>query len=154
MGYYMPEKKTKSIVKRKVGHPERINKEVQAKLEAAFALGATDREACAHAGVPLATLYAKQNRDIQFLERKQMLKEKPSLKARAVIMDAINRNDVRIAQWYLERVKKAEFGASVAVEGSVNFNLNARVDNIPKIRKLRAALFGAVEIEQDDTKEE
>lgn len=144
--------KSKAIVKK--GRPEAFTKDTVSKLEAAFALGATDREACAHAGISLASLYNKQNKDIGFLERKQMLKERPCLKARAVIMDAINRGDVRIAQWYLERVKKAEFGASVAVEGAVNFNLNARVDNIPKIRKLRAALFGAVEIEQDDTKEE
>lgn len=123
------------------GRPEVFTIEILNKLEAAFALGATDREACSYAGISMATLYNKQNRDPKFLERKNLLKEKPCFKARAVIIDAINKGDVGASKWYLEKKRRTEFGEEIKVN-ETSFNINARVDNIPKIRKLRKELMG------------
>lgn len=92
-----------------VGRPTIIDKEVIDKLELVFALDGTDLEACSYANIAPATLYNYQNKNPDFLERKQMLKERPFIKARQTVVKALdNPSD---AQWYLERKKKHEFSS-------------------------------------------
>ena len=82
-------------------------------LEQAFSFGCSDLEACQHAGIGKSTLYDYQKENPKFLERKEMLKEKPALKARSVVIEALNRGDKGVAIWYLERKKKHEFSTRV-----------------------------------------
>ena len=51
------------------------------KLEDAFALGCTDLEACLYADISKTTLYDYQKDHPEFAERKEKLKETPTLKA-------------------------------------------------------------------------
>lgn len=77
------------------------------KLEQAFSLGSSNREACIYAGISEAAFYEFQKKNRQFLEKKTLLKQKPILKARKTIVDHLD--DPKIACWYLERKKREEF---------------------------------------------
>lgn len=92
-----------------IGRPPAVTKDVLNKLEEAFALGCTDLEACFYAGISDRVLYLYQEKNPEFVHRKQSLKEQPVLKARKVVVDAIDDGDKQTSQWYLERKKKEEF---------------------------------------------
>jgi len=74
-------------------------------LEIAYSMGCTDTEACLFAGISTATLYAYIKRHPSFSERKEKLKEYPILNARKKVTSEI-KDDVKVAQWYLERKTK------------------------------------------------
>ena len=83
------------------------------KLEEVFAIGGTDEEACMYADISHQTLYTYQEKYPEFVERKEALKERPILKARQTIVNALsNPHD---AQWFLSRKRKKEFGDNVDV---------------------------------------
>lgn len=97
------------------GRPTIVTDAVLHKLEEAFALGCTDVEACLFAGIAPSTLYNHQERDPSFVERKATLKTNPVLKARKVVMDAVEDGDVNTAKWLVE---KHDGKAKQAVEHS------------------------------------
>lgn len=105
------------------GRPTVITEEVLQKLETAFAMGCSDREACLYADICSATLYNYQNANPDFLEHKNALKEKPVLMARAVILDKLQDKDAETAKWYLERKKKDEFSTRQEITGEDGQNL-------------------------------
>jgi hypothetical protein len=92
-----------------MGRPTVLTKEVVQKLEHAFSIGATDIEACFYAGISRGTLYNYQKENPDFLDRKEMLKERQVFKARMVIVQALQDGDKNMAKWYLERKRKDEF---------------------------------------------
>lgn len=100
---------------KKRGRPEKITSEILAKLEHAFKIGATDEEACLHAGIDPATLYRYQDKNPEFCEQKVIWKRNPILKARNTIYK--NLDDPSVAKWLLERRDK-DF--STKVEQTVN----------------------------------
>lgn len=116
-----------------MGRPTVLTPEVVQKLEHAFSIGATDIEACFYAGISRGTLYNYQKENPDFLDRKEMLKEKQVLKARTVIVQALQEGDKNIAKWYLERKRKDEFAtqqiAQVAL-GGFKFVTEAEDDDI------------------------
>ena len=79
--------------------------ELLTKLETAYAMGCTDTEACLFAGVSTRTLYAYIEQEPSFTERKENLKQIPILKSRQSVVSKIA-DDVKVAQWYLERKTK------------------------------------------------
>lgn len=81
------------------------------KLEQAFALGCTDLEASLYANIAPATLYNYQEKNPEFLERKEQLKMSPVLKARKTVVGSLD--DPEIAMKYLERKKKDEFSTRI-----------------------------------------
>lgn len=101
-----------------VGRPTEMTKETLLKLESMFSIGASDLEACLMADISPSTLYNFQKQHPEFLERKQMLKEKLVLKARTVIAEALNRKDENTARWYLEKKKKDEFSNRTELTGA------------------------------------
>ena len=90
-----------------VGRPQKINKNIIVKLEEAFLLGCTDREACLYAGIGMSTLYDYQNSFPEFRERKIILKSDPFLKARKTIIGALDSN-VDLAFKYIKLKLQAE----------------------------------------------
>lgn len=92
-----------------MGRPTVLTPEVVQKLEHAFSIGATDIEACFYAGISRGTLYNYQKENPDFLDRKEMLKERQVFKARMVIVQALQDGDKNMAKWYLERKRKDEF---------------------------------------------
>jgi hypothetical protein len=90
------------------GRPLKFTKELLDKLEYAFALGCSDREACLYAGVSPAALYKYQEKHPEFAERKADLKESPVLLARESVNKGIKR-DPKLAFAYLKAKKRDEF---------------------------------------------
>lgn len=101
----------------KIGRPTIITPETIAKLEEAFLVGASDKEACLIANIAPSTLYNYCQEHKDFLERKEELKEMVKYKARKNISDAIDEGDKQLSQWYLERKVKEEFAQRSEVTG-------------------------------------
>lgn len=98
------------------------------KLEEAFGWGCLDEEACLYADISPRALYDYQEKNPQFLQRKQLLKEKIILLSRSTLMLAVTDRDIKTdingkkievpsamaankAQFVLERKRKSEYGA-------------------------------------------
>ena len=86
-----------------VGRPTIMTDEVVHKLEAAFLLGCTDEEACLAADISKQTLYNYQDKNPEFIDRKEALKSNPVYKARKVILSALDEGDVLTANKVIER---------------------------------------------------
>jgi len=99
---------------KKVGRPTIMTEKTVERLRNAFAIGCTDIEACLHAEITEKTLYNYQNKHPEFLQEKERLKQKPLLKARRTVVDALDQ--VSNAQWYLERKSKDEFSTKTITE--------------------------------------
>jgi hypothetical protein len=95
---------------RKTGRPSIFTKEVLQKLEYAFSIGCSDREACLYADIASSTLYKYCQDNEEFSERKELLKDKPVLAARMAVVKAIEAGDTKMAWNYLERKRSEEFG--------------------------------------------
>lgn len=108
-------KNPKDCLKR--GRKESITPEKKDKLEEAFMLGCTDSEAMIHADVKSTAFYDYCNRHPNFAERKELLKEKPILKARVNIIKGLNAGDTELSKWYLEKKRKVEFSSRIENTG-------------------------------------
>lgn len=98
------------------GRKSTMTDEKLQKLRQAFSIGCSDREACVYADVALSTLYNYQNANPEFIEEKAGLKEKPVLLARQVVVKSLEKEDVKTAQWLLERKKRKEFATRTESE--------------------------------------
>ncbi len=96
------------IVTPKVGRPTLMTPETLSKLEEAFLLGCTDKEACFVADISHQTLYDYQKDHPEFVERKEALKENPIYEARKSVLASL-RGDGDLALKFLERKVKSEF---------------------------------------------
>lgn len=115
--------KLKENGKKDTGRPTEMTPETIVLLEQAWSMGCSDLEACLHANIGKTTLYNYQNEHPEFVERKQILKEKLVLKARAVIAESLNNKDENTAKWYLERKRKEEFSTKVENELTGGMNI-------------------------------
>lgn len=103
-----------------VGRPTVMTEETLRKLEEAFLIGATDKEACLVAGISEPALYAYCNNNPGYKERKEALKDSPKYKARKNIVEAINAKDIDTSKWYAERKGKNEFSTRTDLSLSDN----------------------------------
>lgn len=90
-----------------MGRPTIMTPKIIDKLREAFMMGCSDREACLYAKIANQTLYNYQQEHPEFLEQKTTYKINPLLKARKTIFD--NLDEIKTAQWYMERKAKQEF---------------------------------------------
>lgn len=108
------------------------NLEKKVKLEQAFAIGCTDKEACVYAGItPDQLYYYTSTVNPQFQVIKEELKEKPILKARQTIVKGLEEADN--AKWFLERKMKKEFASRSEVTGANGEPLQISVEDKAKI---------------------
>jgi len=77
--------------------------EVIAKLEDAFSWGCTDLEACCFANISKDALYDYCNKNPKFSERKEVLKNHPVMKARRVVVAALEDDDINTAHKVIDR---------------------------------------------------
>lgn len=84
------------------GRPTLRTPEIVKALEHAFSMGSTVAGACFHAGIAESTYYSWCEKDPEFMERNQLLKELQVLKALETVSIAIE-SDPSMAKWYLER---------------------------------------------------
>jgi hypothetical protein len=84
------------------------------KLEQAFAIGCTDKEACGYADLTEKQLYYYEKMFPDFGSRKQVLKDKVILKARQTVANEVDKSYAN-AMDLLKRKRKAEFGDNVDI---------------------------------------
>lgn len=92
------------------GRPTVMTKQVLAKLEWAFQIGASDRLACIFAGIHLSTLYRYCEKHPEFSEQKEDFKHLPSLNALKNIAVALKTGSVGDSWIYLAKKLRKEFG--------------------------------------------
>lgn len=102
------------------GRPTVMTEEVLRKLEEAFLLGCSDREACLMADIAPVTLYEYQKLNPEYVERKESLKENPILIARTTVVNGL-RSDADLSMKFLERKKKDEFSPSSTINNTHTF---------------------------------
>lgn len=85
------------------GRPTVMTPEVIRKLEDAFTWGCTDLEACCYAGISKSTFYDYCADNESFSDRKEVLKNQVSMKAKRVIDRALDDDDVNTAHKVIER---------------------------------------------------
>ncbi len=105
----------------KIGRPLAITQDILQKIEYAFSIGCTDKEACIYADIAPSTFYKYCEDNPDFSERKELLKDKPVLAARMAVVKAIESGDTKMAWLYLERKRTEEFGQrkKIEIEGKV-----------------------------------
>jgi hypothetical protein len=84
-----------------------------AKLEEAFMHGCTDREACLYADIDKSTLYRYQEKNPDFSDRKETLKQSPVMRARVILSQALDDKDLATANRVIDRKE----GSKVTVAG-------------------------------------
>lgn len=104
--------------KSNAGRPPVVTDDVLRQLDLAFASGATDKEACILADISETALYDYQKENPEYTERKKLLKDLPGYRARMVVIEAIEKGDKAMSQWYLERKFKTEFSTRVENTGA------------------------------------
>ncbi len=89
--------------KSNAGRPTVMTPEVVSKLERAFLVGATDSEACVHADISRTSLYKYCDENPEFADRKEILKNQPTLKAKIIIDGALDADDLNTAHKVIDR---------------------------------------------------
>ena len=92
------------------------NKSLQKKILEAFKEGATDEQACALVGISSDSLYRYCKKNEEFANQKKLAKQNLIVIAKEVIKKALKSGNVRVAQWYLERVCSDEFSIKTQVQ--------------------------------------
>ena len=99
------------------GRPTVMTPETIGKLEQVFSKGFTDRQACVYVGVHPTTLYYYCELNPDFSDRKEALKQNPTIIAKQNVYDKIASGDDVTSKWWLERKEKAEFSLRNEVTG-------------------------------------
>tara|TARA_R110002096_G_scaffold428365_2_gene639949 strand:- start:115 stop:486 length:372 start_codon:yes stop_codon:yes gene_type:complete len=115
------------MTKSNAGRPTVMTDEVIRLLEAAFLVGATDLEACIHADISKTSLYEYCQKNDEFAERKETLKNQPTLKAKLIIDGALTDGDLNTAHRVIDRkegskVKQEITGANGGALEVTTFN--------------------------------
>ena len=87
----------------KKGRPSSLNSNTVQKLEEAIKCGSTVEDACNYANISRSTYYNYLNTNTDFLDKMTSTQAYLKLKAKLVVMKAIERNDLKTAKWYLEK---------------------------------------------------
>jgi len=109
----------KSVSYEYVGRHTVMTNEIVLKLEQSFALDATVEEACSYAKISRSAFYVWLEKNPEFKDRIDDLRQNPILAARKTVVDNLGSNP-KIAFKYLERKKKDEFALKQEIEHSGN----------------------------------
>ncbi|WP_044669615.1 hypothetical protein [Streptococcus suis] len=111
------------LAKTKRGRPTKMTQGTVKKLEEAFLRGLSDEEACLYADISKPTLYDYCDKNPDFFDRKELLKQRVKTRAKLNISKAIEDGDIDLSKWYLER-RDNDFKTKQAVthDGEVNIN--------------------------------
>lgn len=123
------------------GRPSKFSEITLQKLNEAFAIGASDPEACFYADVSTTAFYNYQQLHPQFVERKNALKQRPVLLARQTILKNMEADPVT-ARWYLERKAKSEFAARTELTGKDGKDLPQPIIDLGNYREVDNAVSG------------
>ena len=108
-----------------MGRPTKMTPDTLDKLRTAFLIGATDAEACGFADITDKTLYNYQDKHPEYLHQKQAWKDQPILKAKTTVVNSLD--EVKDAQWYLERKVKNEFSQRTELTGEEGKDITVKI---------------------------
>lgn len=114
--------------KNKGGRPTVMTEGVLQKLEYGFMKGLSDSQCCAYADIAPSTLYNYCDSHPEFLERKEQLKNSPSVKAKLNIVEAIEEGDYELSKWWLERKEKQEFSTKQEIDANVDADVTINIE--------------------------
>ena len=97
------------IQKKKLGRPTVMTDRIIDKLESALCAGYSVTTSCYFAGVGTSTFYEYKSLDKDFSDRMTRAMEYATFRARQIVLQAIDKGDVRAAMWWLERKSRLEF---------------------------------------------
>jgi hypothetical protein len=100
--------------KNKGGRPSVMTDEVIRKLEEAFLFGCSDLEACCFADISKSSLYDYCVANPEFSERKETLKNKPTMKAKRIIDKALDDSDLATAHKVIDRKEGAKIKQEIS----------------------------------------
>ena len=112
----------------KIGRPRAITAAVIDKLDYAFSIGASIKEAALYANISESCLYNYLKANPGYKERADMLRCNPVLKAKKCLYDDIESGDGVAARWLLERRASNEYStrSEVAIEGGASLTIEDR----------------------------
>jgi hypothetical protein len=96
-----------------IGRPTVMTETCVGKLEEAFLHGCNDTEACLYADISRSSLYDYIERNPDFTDRKETLKQSPLMRARVILSQALDDKDLATANRVIDRKE----GSKVTVEG-------------------------------------
>ena len=102
------------------GRPTVMTDKVVGKLELGAMAGLNKTEMCEYAGISRDALYEYLKRNPDFADRIEVLKSHPSVRAKINVSDRIEKGDVELSKWYLERKNRDEFSVKQQSEVSVS----------------------------------
>lgn len=121
---------------KKVGRPTVMTKEVVSKLEEGFLKGLTDEQCCLFVGISKQALYDYCHAHPEFTDRKEQLKNSPTVQAKLNVVERISAGDVELSKWYLERKAKSEFSTKQELDIAAEVNnpfANLTTDELKKL---------------------
>lgn len=128
--------KSSSNTKVKRGRPTKLNPEVVTKLVAAFNMAYNDTEAASYAGISRKVLYEWLRYKDDFRDKINRAKIEPTIKAKEVVVNAVNSGDLSAAKWWLERKAASEFNTKPDDSPKVPAELAEYIDRIRGIISL------------------
>jgi len=97
---------------KQLGRPTVITKPTVLKLEQALKDGFSVEMACHVSCISRSTYYAHLQTDIEFSDKMTLAQDWATQRAKQVIVQAIDKGDLKAAQWWLERKSRAEFSTN------------------------------------------
>jgi len=91
------------------GRPTVITKSTVQILEQALRDGFSIEMACHVSGISRSTYYAHLQTDADFMNKMTLAQEWATQRAKQVVIQAIDKGDLKAAQWWLERKSRSEF---------------------------------------------
>jgi hypothetical protein len=99
-----------------MARPTIITEDTVSKLEAAFRDGLSVSEACFVSAISRTAYYDRRAADDAFAYNMDLAKAWATIRAKKVVIQAIDRGDLSAAKWYLERKSKEEYGLNAVDE--------------------------------------
>jgi len=124
------------------GRPSKLTPQVVTKLVAAFNMGYNDTEATAYSGISRKTFYDWMCDKPDFRNKINKAKMQPTLKAKEVLVNALNSGDLNAAKWWLERKSASEFSTKPSEVSIIPPELQeyiAQISDIVKLHEQRIA---------------
>jgi len=122
-------------------------KDVILKLEQAWALDCSDKEAAAFADISDSSLCQFLKVNLEVSKRKEQLKQRPVLNAKNILHKAINKGDGKLALQYLERKLKREFSTLQRVESDFTGKIETTDPDMENLKNDVSGLANAVDHE-------
>lgn len=136
------------------GRPTVITNETVRKLEDAFKAGFSVSEACLVSGISRATYYEHTAADEAFADKMELAKKYVTIRAKKVVMQAIDDGNFSAAKWWLEHRARDEFGQNPVDEEVLWKAQNARQDEDDYLKQMLDEMKRMADVAIKQTHEE